>query len=217
MKYVRMIGEETVSVVYEDEVSYSTYLWASIWPVTEALNSSLWILGPVYGKDKRDNQICVTGGVYSDESMLDGTIREVGQEMGLVADATNIVKRWDAIERVKSKVRGEPPFEQTQCVSTAALNTLRKMTAEEADGGITYDPGTDDKAKKIACVIYGTKEQCMEYLSGDIHRHTSDRDDITGFSASPVGPAKKHYADLLGKRGENLQDLCGKLLQRPCS
>jgi hypothetical protein len=208
-KLVRLKTESRSREISLRELPYSRAFWVSIWPVFLNLRDDLWVVGPVYGSNKKyDNQVCVTGTVHTNESYDEGMFREIGQEMGLTpTDKPSLKFLWANYDKF-----GNGDEFRKEYIYMCSIDSLSNLTRLEAGGDIMYDGGVDDSLKKVACVIYGTKDECQSYLDSEINMHNTDTDDIVGQSACNVADVREYYRKMLINKGKNPEAIAKMLL-----
>ncbi len=139
-----------------------------------------WILGPIYPEG--DFQIGVTGTVARNETYIEGMIRELGEEIGLIPITQKSLQLFS-----KGKDRKKRYWQ------TYLLNISNAIKVQEEEHNMKLNKGRDDKRKKVGCIVYGPKDSIMNFLESEKIYTFKDTDNIAGVAATNFVTAYNHF------------------------
>ena len=145
-----------------------------------------YVLCVLYGDIDNDNftdvQFAVTESAKERESDSNNFKRTIGEELGLELEPRARVPRGR-----------EERFGRLR-YTTYSINIRNTLLKSETGNVLTSKtPGKDDKTRKAAVCVYGSKKDICSYLNKpDILLDNSD-DKIAGFVAIKFGDAKRYF------------------------
>lgn len=139
-----------------------------------------YIIGPFYYDKNRptpyDGQIGFTGGIMSQESDMDGCIREMGEEIGLVP-----INKRDLHIVEEENYRGK-----TSTIYACDITKTRPLSYSEHNRDLTRNLGKDQRHRKTGGFVVGKKTEIQNFFNKQyIYRYFST-DNIIGLIAIPV-------------------------------
>jgi hypothetical protein len=208
--YVRMFNDDRPRVLLRKEQVFSNYL---VKPIVYALNdrdirNSDYVLCPLYtyhpaskGKNASggDFQVGVTGSSGSEEKDPRLAMsREIGEEVGLAPQKLDDMKhiRLSKYEKIVSKYASMEVFVSKVGPKSQNLEGhlvyLTKELVVDMDNS-SYNPGKDDRSRKVGCIVYGTEKDIYDYLSQEIIHRFTNSDDLAGVVAYPAGQLRDRF------------------------
>jgi 8-oxo-dGTP pyrophosphatase MutT (NUDIX family) len=181
--------------LYSDGIKLSKYKpedvlrFLTLNAVSNTITDNHYIVGPLYpkknkyGKVKKDKygnilpddfQLVVTGKRKKLESLEEGAIREVGEEVGLAIKDSKYLQN-------KIKINKHTFF---SCNIDDTVKIQYDKINEIYTPPYPYVSSKDHLKGKIGCVIYGSEESVLSYMVSDIVQWYNE-DDIIGVVAVP--------------------------------
>ena len=137
------------------------------------IHADNWILCPLY--DKKQFQIGVTGTVEYDELPVNAMAREMGEEIGLTPKPN---------ERL---VQTCSDWHRGKFYNIYEIDISKTIPIAQYQNGVNMGKKQDDRMKKVGCIVFGTEQQIVNFLSlPNIYRYFS-RDKIIGIVGIKIG------------------------------
>lgn len=170
----KFLNNNNKSIYYLEVFTFSRYLWKNTINYICSLSNENYILGPIYSNNEL--QIAMSGSVQYTEHNLDGLIREMGEELGVIPQD---IKDVDFINTQQNK---------NQYMSLYSIPMKNTKPFDENKIGETF--GYDNKQNKVNGIIYGDINEVLSIFD-KINGNKPDKgEDIIGICAIPVSLIK---------------------------
>jgi len=108
------------------------------------LCNDIYIVCPLYNdvttNKLLDTQLSITGTCYVDENMMDTSIREVAEEIGIIIDK-------DKVEEIETKTN----INRSESTYIIDIQNSKSFDINKNN----FECGVDDKSRKIQIIVYG--------------------------------------------------------------
>ena len=162
------------NIYYLEKFTFSRYLWKNTINHICSLSNENYILGPIYTNNEL--QIAMSGTVQYTEHNLDGLIREMSEELGLIPQD---IKDVNLINTQQNK---------NQCMSLYSIHM--KNTKPFDENKIDESFGYDNKQNKVNGIIYGDIKEVLSIFDNINGNKPDTGEDIIGVCAIPVSLIK---------------------------
>jgi hypothetical protein len=166
--------DKNKNIYYLENFTFSRYLWKNTINHICSLSNENYILGPVYTNNEL--QIAMSGSVQYTEQNLDGLIREMSEELGVIP---RDIKDVNFINNQQNK---------NQLMSLYSIHI--KNTKPFDENKIDESFGYDNKKNKVNGIIYGDIKDVLSIFDKIECNKPDKGENIIGVCAIPVSLIK---------------------------
>lgn len=155
---------------------FSTYFPFWIKSMVNKLPNHLYILCPMYDGDF---QVGITGAKKNGETSKQALYRELGEEVGIIPQCTNLNENTLII--------------YNKHITTYSIKINDTLPVSKENHNKIINTNQDQYNTKIGCVVYGTEKELYELLLKKEIYKFYDTDNIIGICYISVADCKKNY------------------------